>query len=87
MAVINYDEYWQPDSTQDYTGTTTTCITFSMTCPHCNMWIYNYQWFHFCPYCGKPLFPSDNKKIEILNRLDRILDEIKEIKKKLECDE
>ena len=89
MAVINYDEYFDTNNywvLDNSTPTITTTVTCNVTCPSCNMWILNYQWFQYCPYCGKPLYPQVDKKAKILERLDEILKEVRDIKKELESD-
>jgi hypothetical protein len=90
MAVINYDDYsgsnddyqWWIPVPQDQPTTTINYFWYT-TCPLCQGWIWNYQMYHYCPYCGKNLFPVVDKKTEILERLDKILKEIEEIKKQI----
>ena len=96
MAVLNYDDYndsviyypyqddyWSPNDT-DGNSTVTINYQWTMTCPHCQGWLLDYIGFHYCPYCGKELFPVKDIKPEILERLDKMLEEIKEIKEELE---
>ena len=90
MAVIYYgDNQWQPNYYYPFDGEytspeVTVNYTVYMTCPHCQGYINDYIGFHYCPYCGKELFPVKDIKPEILERLDKMLKEIKEIKEELE---
>lgn len=87
MSAVNTEEYYlgtYPDTTpMDDTFTGITNYIYSFICPHCNAWMWNYQWFHYCPYCGKQIFPQIDSKIEVLKKLDKILEEIENIKTEL----
>ena len=89
MAVLNYDEYndsnnYYRDFYPDSTGTTTWMwFPSTISCPHCQGWIQGTHIFHYCPYCGKELFPKPDKKAALLKRLDAILKEVKAIKEEL----
>ena len=100
MSVINIDDYsdtgcfpFQQDYGLDTSGsnddlTWDRAVISTITCPRCLGWITGitgYTSFHFCPYCGKELFVKQDMKAEILERLDKMLEEIKAIKKELEC--
>jgi len=90
MALMNYGmdnndfqiNYWPIEET----SAVSVNLTLSIVCPYCNGWLWSYQWFKYCPHCGKPLFVVD-KKMKLLESLDKISKEIEEIKKELESDE
>ena len=86
MTIINYDDYIMEKyfDKSKTTGNTLNMI-YSIRCSYCNKYIINYQWFYYCPFCGKQLFIKENKKT-VLEHVNKILDEIKEIKKKMESE-
>lgn len=87
MAVINYDGYIHDNQQyfiqEPYWPDSSGTAWYFYICPHCQGWITRYASFHYCPYCGRELFPKADKKALILKRLDEILKEIEDIKKEL----
>jgi len=84
----NYIEWWNNkdnwqyfDTTWTSTGGGITTTKMWYTCPYCNNLV---EWgFTYCSHCGNRLIAKQPTNQEVIEKLDKLLKEINELKAKL----
>lgn len=80
-------KWWHNLNNNTGNGDFNTTVTIWYTCSYCNSGLQ--YWTQYCPYCGKQLWenPPEPTRQEVIEKLDKIIREINELKARLIKDE